>query len=138
MSNEVIAYLRLMHGTFNTFVFLLFVYQGILGLRIRRLSPKPAAVIRRHRKVGPVAALLGISGFFAGMTIAYLDTGRVFKYPLHFLNGLAIICLIAVTYSISRKIRGAEPKWRNRHFAVGLVIICLYCIQVFLGLGILL
>lgn len=138
MSNEMIAYLKLTHGTFNTIVVVLFICQGILGLRIRRSKARPPDVIRRHRRLGPVAALLGISGFIAGMTVVFLHTGTVFKYPAHFLNGLAIVCLIAVTYAISRKIKGPAPEWRNRHFAVGILIICLYLFQVILGLGMLL
>lgn len=138
MSKELILYLKLFHGGFNFLVILLFVYQGILGLRIRRSENKPIHVIRRHRKTGPVIAALGSLGFIAGMTVVFLDTGRILKYPPHFILGLVIVLLIAATYTISKKIKGPEPCWRNRHFALGILIICLYFIQAFLGLGVLL
>lgn len=138
MSKELISYLKLIHGSYNSLVILLFVYQGSLGLRIRRADKKPSNIVGRHRKIGPVAAISGIIGFFAGMTIAYLDSGRILKNTLHFSTGLLIVSLIVVTYIISGRIRSPDPLWRNRHFALGILIICLYFVQAFLGLGILL
>jgi uncharacterized membrane protein YozB (DUF420 family) len=138
MSRELISYLKLLHGAYNGIVIVLFVYQGMLGLKIRKSEKKTLHIIRRHRKTGPVIAVLGISGFIAGMTVVFIDTGRIFKYPLHFMTGLAIASLIVTTFIISRKIKGPEPYWRNRHFALGILIICLYFVQAFLGLGVLL
>jgi cytochrome b561 len=138
MSREVIAYLKLLHGVFNTCMFVLFIYQGMLGRKIRRSDTRPFNVIRRHRKIGPFAAVLGASGFTAGMTIVYLDAGRIVKYPLHFTAGLIIVLLIMTTWIISKKIKGADPAWRYRHYTIGILIIMFYCIQVILGLGILL
>lgn len=138
MSKEIILYLKLLHGGFNSLVILLFIYQGILGLRIRRSDKKPIDVIKRHRKNGPVLAVLGILGFVAGITVMFLDTGRILKYPYHFILGLIIVSLIITTYAISKKIKGPDPYWRNRHFYLGILIICLYFVQAFLGLGVLL
>lgn len=138
MSREALSYLRLLHGAYNTCMLALFVYQGILGRRIRRSGDRPLDTIRRHRKTGPVAAALGMSGFVAGMIVVYLDAGHIFKYPLHFINGLMIVLLILATYLLSKKIRGSAPVWRNRHYTAGILIIVLYCIQAVLGLGILL
>jgi hypothetical protein len=138
MSRELILYLKLLHAGFNSLVIMLFVYQGILGLRIRRSEKKTIHIIRKHRKTGPVIAVLGALGFIAGITVIFLDTGRILKYPPHFLLGLIIVSLIMSTYLISKKIKGPEPYWRNRHFALGILIICLYFVQAFLGLGVLL
>jgi hypothetical protein len=138
MSRELISYLKLFHGTYNTAVLLLFVYQGILGLQIRKSVRKPLDLTKKHRKIGPIAAVLGVSGFIAGTTIVYLDTKRIFVYAYHFITGLAIVSSIIATYIISRKIRVKEPQWRNIHFVIGMLIITLYIIQAFLGLGILL
>lgn len=138
MNKEVVSYLKLMHGLFNTGMFFLFVYQATLGLRIRRSTARNMQTVRRHRRVGPVAAVLGASGFGAGMAVVYLDAGHVLKYPLHFFTGLAIVSAISTAWFISRKIKGPEPYWRNRHAASGLLILLLYCIQVVLGLSILL
>ena len=138
MSRELILYLKLLHAGFNSLVIMLFVYQGILGLRIRRSEKKTIHIIRKHRKTGPIIAVLGALGFIAGITVIFLDTGRILKCPPHFLLGLIIVSLIMSTYLISKKIKGPEPYWRNRHFALGILIICLYFVQAFLGLGVLL
>jgi hypothetical protein len=138
MSKELIEYLKLFHGTYNTVVLLLFFYQGILGLKIRKSENRPARIIKRHRKIGPVAALLGVAGFIAGMTVVFIDAGRIFKYPVHFTTGLLIAALIITTYFISKKIKGPDKYWRDRHYAVGIFILCLYLIQFVLGLGVLL
>jgi len=138
MSKELISYLKLLHGGYNTVVILLFVYQGILGLRIRKLEKKPVHIINRHRKTGSVLTIMGILGFIAGMTVVFLDKGRILKYPLHFITGLTITSLIITTFIISRKIKGPELYWRNRHYALGILTISFYFVQAFLGLGILL
>lgn len=138
MNKELIEYLKLAHGTYNTFIILLFFYQGILGLKIRRSEGGPPRIIRRHRKIGPLAAVLGTAGFFAGMTVVFLDEGRIFKYPLHFITGMTITILIITAYLISKKIKGPDRYWRDRHYTVGILILCLYFVQVFLGLGVLL
>jgi len=138
MSKELIEYLKLFHGAYNTVIMLLIVYQGSLGLRIRKSVNLPVYIIRRHRKIGPIAVLLGMTGFIAGMTIVFLDHGRIFKYTLHFVCGLMIVTLLITTFIISRKIKGPEQYWRNRHYAIGILIVLLYIVQVLLGLGVLL
>lgn len=94
--------------------------------------------IKTHRKFGPTLALLGVSGFLVGMIVMYIDKGHILKYPLHFLNGVAISLLIAAQYYISGKIRASAAGWRNLHFSAGVALICLYLLQGLLGLGILL
>ena len=67
----------------------------------------------------------------------YVDKGHLLEYPLHFVFGAAITFAILAAYLTSRKIRGPEPPWRKPHFFVGILILALYLIQFFLGLGIL-
>jgi hypothetical protein len=142
MDKQFIPYLKLVHGSFNTLVMFLFLYQGRLGLRIRRQrkhgnSHEVFKVIIKHRRFGPLFAFMGVIGFFAGLTLAYLDHGEVFEYPLHFMMGLLIILLLITTFLISKKIRGSDSPWRAPHFIVGIFIISFYIIQIFIGLGVL-
>lgn len=141
MNNTLIPYLKYVHGLYNTFVILLLIYHGWLGLKIRkeRISGKPPTVniIKKHRKIGPILSFVGIAGFLAGLFLVYLDKGHIFEYPQHFLTGLAIAFSIITTFSISRKIRGRESSWRTLHFIFGIIIVSLYFFQVFLGIGIL-
>lgn len=139
--HDFIPYLEYLHGLFNGFVALLFIYQGWLGLTIRkeRVSGRPPTVnvVKRHRTIGPIVAIMGIAGFFAGATIVYLDEGRIFEHPVHFIFGLSIAALIITTYLISKKIRGGKSTFRTPHLFAGIAIICLYFIQIFFGINIL-
>ncbi|MDO8723070.1 MAG: DUF4079 family protein [Syntrophales bacterium] len=139
---QFLLYLKLAHGMFNSSMMLLFLYQGWLGLAIRRArktgAPVPLAAARRHRKTGPVLVMLGIMGFVAGVILILLDKGRALEYPLHFLNGLTIALLLSATYLVSRRIKGPDSPFRDPHFGLGLLLVSLYIIQLALGLGILL
>jgi len=135
MSKEIIEYMKLFHGTYNMTIMLLIMYQGILGLKIRKSESPPVQIIKRHRKIGPFAVVLGSAGFFAGLFIIYLDVGHIFKYPLHFINGLLLVSALITTYLISKKIKGPEKLWRNRHYNLGILIIVLYIVQVLLGIS---
>jgi hypothetical protein len=141
IDEQIIAYLKLIHGAFNALVMLLLIYQGWLGLRIRSIrragKPPDFRVTKRHRKNGPIFTILGCLGFIAGIIIVFLDEGRIFEYPLHFIMGLIITISLVTTYLISKRIRGAGSLLRSPHFILGVGILGLYLIQVFLGLGIL-
>ncbi|MCX7794289.1 MAG: DUF4079 domain-containing protein [Thermodesulfovibrionales bacterium] len=140
-SKETIAYLKLLHGLYNSIVIVQFIYQGILGLKIRRerkSSNFPEIIIKRHRILGPILTVESIMGFFAGITLVFVDYGFIFKYPLHFITGLFIILSVITTFFISRKIKADASLWRELHFRLGILILFLYVIQAFFGLGILL
>lgn len=139
---EIIPYLKLTHGLYNTIVLSLLIYQGWLGLRIRKKRKagehQDFDIIKRHRRNGPIFAIMGCVGFLAGITLIYFDRKRIFLYPLHFINGSLIALFLISTYLISKKIRANESPWRTLHLILGIVILFLYLIQVYLGLGILL
>lgn len=137
-----IAYLRLAHGFFNLCMLALFCYQGWLGLRIRKArlggAAMPAAVVRTHRRAGPVFALWGVLGFAAGLVVVVLDEGHVVHYPLHFAGGAGIAAVIGGLWAVSRRITAAAGPYRDLHFGLGILLLSLYVIQSFLGLAILL
>ena len=142
VDKEFIAYFKFAHGFFNLCMMALFCYQGWMGFLIRQARtsalPAPLDAVRRHRKAGPVFALWGVVGFFAGVIMITLDKGRVFEYPLHFLVGSLIAAVIGLLYAVSRRIAGPEPRYRNIHFSLGMCLLALYLVQVMLGLSILL
>lgn len=142
ISRELIAQLKLVHGLFNLTVLLLFFYHGRNGLLIRRARrdnvPSPLQAIKRHRRMGPALTLLGAAGFSFGLMLTWLDTGDLFKYPLHLYVGLAIVVLLFVTYRVSRKIVGPSAPERDLHSRLGVVILAFYLVNVVLGIGVLL
>lgn len=142
ISKGTISYLKLAHGLYNTIIVSLFIYHGWLGLKIRKGrkagSLQLFKTIKRHRRNGPPLVIVGVLGFCAGVILVYIDKGNVFKYPRHLVNGLFIALSINITLFISTKINGTSPSWRTCHFLLGLFIVCLYLLQVWLGLNILL
>ncbi len=137
---ETIAYLRLVHGSYNFIVMFLFAYQAYLGVTVRsnRINrsfvPK---IVRHHRRYGPPLVIIGIIGYLAGLALVYVDRRAVFKYPLHLAVGTLIVVLLIATFFISRKIKGASSPWRTRHYVVGGFILFLYFVQTLIGIGIL-
>jgi hypothetical protein len=142
LARQLIPYLALGHGLFNLLVFGLFVRQGWLGLAIRRArqngTPPPLTAIRNHRRTGPLAALLGGAGFLAGIVLVIFDKGKLVAYPLHLSVGSVIVLTLGGLYALSRRIKGADSPYRTSHARLGLLLLCLYLVQGFLGLGILL
>ena len=137
----VIDLAKVVHGSFNTLLALVFMYQAGMGLTIRRGrkrgQPRPKAV-RRHRKLGPFLAVLGAAGYCFGLLLVTIDTGHVLEYPLHFAVGSLIVLFLLGQYTVSKKIKGPESPWRTPHLAIGVGIICLYLLQIFIGIGVLL
>ena len=142
IDRQLLSNLRLAHGAFNTVVMLLFFYHAQLGFGIRRArlsrTPLPLPAIKRHRKMGPVLAVLSGLGFLAGLTLVLLSTGEVLEHPPHFFVGLLLVALIMTTYKVSRDIKGPDSPYRTPHFILGIAILALYLVQVFLGIGVLL
>jgi hypothetical protein len=138
---ELLSNLRLVHAFYNTGVTALFFYQGWTGFLIRRARkgdrPLPFPMIRRHRKTGPIAAILGVFGFFLGLTLVLLDTGRILEYPAHLATGFILIMLISTAYAVSRRIKGPDSPFRTRHSALGAAVLLFYLIEAFLGFGVL-
>ena len=135
MSKEIIEYMKMFHGAYNMTMMLMIMYQGMLGLKIRKSETPPIQTIKRHRMIGPVAVVLGSAGFFAGLFITFHDVGHIFKYPLHFINGFLLLSALTTTYLISKKIKGTDKLWRNRHYHLGILILVLYIMQVLLGIS---
>lgn len=137
-----IHYLKPLHGAFNTGLFLLLLLQALSGLKIRihrkaGVPPVPEAV-RKHRRLGPVIAAGSLAGFGAGAMLAYLDHGHILRYPLHFLSGFALVCLLLATTLVSRRITARTVSLRNLHLALGIAILVLCAAQMLLGLSMLL
>ena len=140
VDKQLIALLKIIHGAFNGTLLLLFLYQGWMGLKIRkgRKASAPAfAMMRRHRRFGPLFALLGLGGYTFGLTLVYIDKGHIFEYPPHFAVGALIAFALISAFAVSRKIRGYDSPWRTPHFAIGLTVIGLWAIQILIGLDVL-
>ncbi|MEW6520891.1 MAG: DUF4079 family protein [Thermodesulfobacteriota bacterium] len=139
---QMMPWLALGHGIFNVLVMVCFWYQGWLGHVVRRHrlagEAPPLQTVRRHRRLGPWLVVSAAAGFLAGVLLVLLDRGRVIVYPLHFSLGLTLILVQGAAWAASRRIRARDAAGRGRHRLLGILILCLYPLQVLAGLGVLL
>lgn len=142
LSDSVVAVLQLGHAAFNGVLFLAFVHQGRMGLRIRRQraagGPQDFSVVKRHRRLGPIIAALVPLGYLAGLGTTYLSRGEWVRHPGHLTNGTILLGAVVAAFLASRRIRGAQSPWRNVHAALGVLLACVFLVQIVLGLNILL
>jgi len=132
---------KVAHGSFNSLLWLVFLYQAWMGLTIRRGRKRGEprfTAMKRHRRLGPFLVVLGVLGFCLGLLLVYIDKGRLVEYPPHLAVGSLIVLLLLGQYALSRKIKGPESPWRTPHLAIGVGLICLYVLQIVIGITVLL
>lgn len=101
-------------------------------------APLHFPVIKRYRQARPVPEQMGGFGLFAGLTLVLLNTGNVLEYSPHFFTGRTIVVLLIATYKISRDIKVPDYSYRTPHFVLGIASLCLYLVNVMIGIGVLL
>lgn len=139
-SHQTILSLKYAHGGYSLLLLLAFCYQGWNGLRVRNARLKKAglapAAAKAHRLWGSALAVLCPIGFLVGLSTAALDKG-VLEYPLHLFTGAALVAFLAAAYGVSRQITNVASPQRNVHAILGVIVLCLYAIQSFIGIGVL-
>jgi hypothetical protein len=142
VSDRVVSALQLAHVFFNSALFCAVAYQGRLGWRIRRRRVagvlQDFSVVKRHRALGPILATLLPFGYLAGLITAYLHKGLWVRYPGHLVGGTVLLAVVFSAFLVSKRIRGAQSPWRTPHFALGLLLLCAFLVQIYLGLNVLL
>jgi len=131
---------KVAHGSFNALLALVFLYQARMGLSIRRGRKRgepQLKAMRRHRRLGPFLVVMGLLGYCLGLILVSIDKGRVLEYPLHLVVGSVIVLFLLGQYAVSRKIKGPESPWRTPHLVNGTGLICLYVLQIVIGVGVL-
>jgi hypothetical protein len=140
VSDGVISTLQLAHVSVNGALFFALVYQGRLGWRIRRRRVAGVLqdfnVVKRHRALGPILATLLPMGYLAGLITAFLHKGIWVRYPGHLAVGTVLLAVVCSIVLVSKKIRGPQSPWRQAHFALGLLLLCTFLVQIYLGLNI--
>jgi hypothetical protein len=141
-SDTVVSVLQLAHAGANAVLFIALAYQGSMGLRIRRRRTagvlQDFSVVKRHRALGPVLASLLPVAYAAGVLTAYLHKGRWAPFPRHFAVGTALLAVVFLAVAASKNIRSVQSSWRSTHFALGLMALGTFLVQISLGLDILL
>lgn len=140
VSGQVVSTLQLAHVSLNGALLLAFAYQGLLGRRIRQRRVagvlQDFSVVKRHRALGPVLATLLPIGYLAGLITVYLHKGLWVRFPGHFAAGTVLVAVVCSAVLVSTRIRGAQSPWRTPHLALGVLLLCVFIVQVYLGLNI--
>lgn len=139
-SDRVVSSLQLAHVVFNSALFFAFAYQGRLGWRIRRRRVAGVlpdfSMVKRHRALGPSLATLLPLGYLAGLITVYLHKGLWVRFPGHLAVGTVLLVVACSTVLVSKRIRGAQSPWRAPHLALGLLLLCTFLVQIYLGMNI--
>ena len=140
VSDRLVSVLQLAHVSLNGALFFAFAYQGLLGRRIRRRRVSGVLqdfrVVKRHRALGPVLAVLLSIGYLAGLVTVYLHKGLWVRFPGHFAAGTVLVALVGSAVLVASRIRGAQSPWRTPHLALGVLLLCVFVVQIYLGLNI--
>ena len=140
ISDGAVSALQLTHVLFNSVLFFALAFQGVLGWRIRKKRVagvlQDFSMVKRHRALGPILAILLPIGYLAGLFTAYLHKGLWVRYPGHLAVGTVLVAIVCSIYLVSKRIRGAQSPWRTPHFALGLLLLCSFLVQIYLGLNI--
>ncbi|UCG77896.1 MAG: DUF4079 domain-containing protein [Nitrospirota bacterium] len=140
IDKKIMDLLPYAHGSYNLLILLMFFIQGYFGLKIRktRLSggSAPLNIVKRHRRLGPILAVLGVGGFFAGIILVYIDFKNILEFPIHLLFGVVLSVFIVNLFIVSRMIKGPEAHWRDLHYRIGISVLLIYLVQATLGLSI--
>jgi hypothetical protein len=140
-SDRIVSALQFAHVFSNGALFLALAYQGRLGWRIRNTRVtgvlQDFSVAKRHRALGSVLATLLPVGYLTGLTTAYIHKGLWLRYPGHLAVGTVLLAIVFSVVLTSRGIRGIQSPWRTPHFALGLLLLSSFLVQIYLGLNIL-
>lgn len=141
-ADGIVFALQAAHVAANGTLFFALAFQGLLGVRIRRRRVSGVlqdfGIVKKHRALGPVLAALLPVGYLAGLAAASVGKEPLVRYPGHFAAGTALLLVAGLAVLFSKRIRGSQSPWRTPHFEMGLLLLCLFLFQIWLGLNILL
>lgn len=98
------------------------------------------AIVKQHRKTGPVFAGLGVMGYLFGLVLGWLNHNLHldYRHTIHLPVGTVLAVVLVLAVLASRGIKSPDSSWRTPHFLLGLLLLGLYFSQVIIGFGILL
>jgi hypothetical protein len=125
IDRHLLSQLRLVHGGFNTSVLPLFSIMRGLGRRSGVPEGAKRRFLPRDQEAPGKRPPSGFGGCHRLLYRTRPYSARHRKY-----SGVSVI--------LSRKIKGQESLLRTPHAYIGIAILCLYVIEVFIRIGVLL
>lgn len=140
ITDGIVSTLQVTHAFFAGVLFLAFVFQGHLGWRLRKKRVagvlQDFSLVKKHRARGPILATLVSVVYLAGLITVYLHKGLWVRHPGHLAGGTVLLVVVGSVYLASKRIRGTQSPWRTPHFALGLLLLCAFAVQIYLGLNV--
>ncbi|WP_292751592.1 DUF4079 domain-containing protein [Nostoc sp. NMS4] len=120
----------------------LYGYTAYLGMRSRR-TQKPGDEPKNrgksaisHYKIGSVWLALMVFGAILGLTVTYINNGKLFFSP-HLWVGLGIILLISIAAALVPFMQQRDSQWaRKTHAIINMIVFLLFAFQALSGVAI--
>ena len=90
---------------------------------------------RRHFQFGSLLLALMVIGTFGGMTVTYINNGKLFVGP-HLLVGIAMTSLVAIAASLSPLMQQGNLIARKVHVGLNMTVMTLFLWQAVTGMQI--
>ncbi len=130
----------LMWVLFGTAVYAL--YLGIKSSKVRSADKETRKELvkknfgQRHHRIGSILLALMVLGNIGGMTITYINNGKLFVGP-HLIAGLGMTGLIAVSASLVPYMQKGNDLARSTHVSLNIILLGLFGWQAVSGMQIL-
>lgn len=90
---------------------------------------------KRHFQFGSLLLALMVIGTFGGMTVTYINNGKLFVGP-HLLVGIAMTSLVAIAASLSPLMQQGNVIARKVHVGLNMTVMTLFLWQAVTGMQI--
>ncbi len=133
------------HPALMWVLFALTLYALYLGVKVRQTRSAPAEQKKelikgkfnlRHYQIGSLILALMVVGSIGGMTVTYLNNGKLFVGP-HLIAGLSMTGMIAVSAALSPFMQKGQDWARYSHIFLNVAIVGLFGWQAISGIEIL-
>lgn len=130
----------LMWVLFATAIYAL--YLGIKAKKTRQADKEARKELikgnfaNRHHKVGAIFMALVVLGTIGGMTVTYINNGKLFVGP-HLLAGLGMMSMVAVSASLVPYMQKGNAFARFSHVGINMSMLLVFGWQAFTGIEIL-
>jgi hypothetical protein len=144
LSPSVKYLLNFVHPVIMWVLLALALYAAYLGLQVQRTrnakGELKTELIKgrytiKHHQVGSILLALMVTGAIGGMTVTYINNGKLFVGP-HLLAGLGMTSLIAFSASLSPFMQKGSGWARVTHILLNFGLLGLFVWQAFSGVEI--
>jgi Protein of unknown function (DUF4079) len=144
LSESVKVYGQFVHPLLMWTLLGLTLYAGYTGWQWRRARTATGDLKKellkakfnlKHHKIGAIVLALMVVGSLGGMTVTYINNGKLFVGP-HLIAGMGMTAMIALSASLTPLMQKGAEWARISHIALNTAIVGLFGWQAFSGVDI--